>query len=283
MVILDDSNPDKGRFPELLGKMNSFFGGSQSMKLKRIIARILPPRFGMRLRHHFGDGREIEIQILKTLVWNSGACIDVGANRGTYAWPLSRIIQKNQELYLIETQENFVRYLHKAFSKNPRIIIVPKAASTKSGVGTIFKEVRFDGNLTGAVSFVNYYPNSQKHLVDTISIDDLDLKSCAFIKIDIDGHEYECLRGAEKTLREYNPILLVEIEYRLSKELALETAQFLLGLGYVAFEYSEGNLQPVDLEEFNDTNLNINKRGKFRNNFIFIFGEHKQKVLSNFN
>ena len=250
------------------------------MKLKRVIAQILPPRIGMRLRHYFGDGRENEIAILKSLILNSGTCIDVGANRGTYAWPLSRIIKKNQELYLIETQENFVRYLSKAFSRDSRITLVSKAASAKSGVGSLFKEVGSDGNFTGAVSFVDYYLDSREYQVETISIDGLNLKSCAFIKIDVDGHEYGCLRGAQKTLRAYKPILLVEIEYRISKELAYETTRFLLDLGYSVFEYSERFLQPVKLEEFKDVNLNINKRGKFRNNFIFIPAERTSIILT---
>lgn len=249
------------------------------MKLKRVIAQILPPRIGMRLRHYFGDGRENEIAILKSLVLNSGTCIDVGANRGTYAWPLSRIIQKHQELYLIETQENFVRYLSKAFSRDSRITLVPKAASAKSGVGSLFKEVGSDGKFTGSVSFVNYYLDSREYQVETISIDGLNLMSCAFIKIDIDGHEYGCLKGALNTLRAHKPILLVEIEYRISKELAYETSRFLLGLGYSVFEYSERYLQPVKLEEFKDINLNINKRGQFRNNFIFIHDDHDQLLL----
>ena len=147
-------------------------------------------------------------------------------------------------------------------------------------MGSLFKEVGSDGKFTGAVSFVNYYLDSREYQVETISIDGLNLMSCAFIKIDIDGHEYGCLKGALNTLRAHKPILLVEIEYRISKELAYETTRFLLDLGYSVFEYSERFLQPVKLEEFKDVNLNINKRGKFRNNFIFIPAERTSIILT---
>lgn len=44
----------------------------------------------------------------------------------------------------------------------------------------------------------------------TLAIDDLDLYSCAFIKIDVEGWECSVLRGACETIRRFRPLLHVE-------------------------------------------------------------------------
>ena len=31
-----------------------------------------------------------------------------------------------------------------------------------------------------------------------------------FIKIDVEGHEYKCVVGAEQTIRKYNPVIIIE-------------------------------------------------------------------------
>ena len=63
------------------------------------------------------------------------------------------------------------------------------------------------------------------------AIDDLDLKACHFIKIDVEGMENEVLAGATDTLKKYRPILYVENDRReRAKELieALFSAEYRL-------------------------------------------------------
>jgi len=47
--------------------------------------------------------------------------------------------------------------------------------------------------------------------VNTVTIDSLQLPRVDFIKIDVEGHELEVLRGSRETLEKYHPILMVEI------------------------------------------------------------------------
>ncbi len=43
-----------------------------------------------------------------------------------------------------------------------------------------------------------------------VAIDDLDLDHCGLIKIDVEGAELLALRGADRTIRRYRPVLIVE-------------------------------------------------------------------------
>jgi hypothetical protein len=54
----------------------------------------------------------------------------------------------------------------------------------------------------------------------------------SFVKIDVEGHELEVLRGGIETLRRHRPNLLIEIEQRHSPVPIFHTLDFLASLGY---------------------------------------------------
>ena len=51
----------------------------------------------------------------------------------------------------------------------------------------------------------------KKEIFYTKKLDDYKFKP-SFIKIDIEGHEYECVLGSLKTIKKYNPIIMVEYD-----------------------------------------------------------------------
>ena len=68
------------------------------------------------------------------------------------------------------------------------------------------------------------------------------------IKIDIEGAELDCLRGAESTLRTYRPWLIVEVQARTSVAAGYNQTQileFLSGLGYAFYKTGAHKLHPV--------------------------------------
>lgn len=67
------------------------------------------------------------------------------------------------------------------------------------------------------------------------ALDNLQLSSCAFIKIDVEGYEPEVIKGAIETIKRYKPIMYIELNdaalktYGCNKESVLE---LLNPLGY---------------------------------------------------
>jgi FkbM family methyltransferase len=62
------------------------------------------------------------------------------------------------------------------------------------------------------------------------------------IKIDVEGYELRVLKGAEKTLKEYMPILFIELDdnnLREQKSSALALIQYVRSLGYVIVDASK--------------------------------------------
>ena len=94
-------------------------------------------------------------------------------------------------------------------------------------------------------------------------VSQLDLKRLDFVKIDIEGHEFEALEGMVATLKSYKPILLIEVHPNFLNEEGHSVAKlvnFLVDLGY--------RIQPVDISKqlLDDQ---IKNRSEFMNFHIF--------------
>ena len=63
-----------------------------------------------------------------------------------------------------------------------------------------------------------------------------------FVKIDVEGYEYEVLKGMARTLVDERPMLLVEIENRHNPKKFEDTFNFLSGIGYLPFFTKEDNI-----------------------------------------
>lgn len=73
----------------------------------------------------------------------------------------------------------------------------------------------------------------------TVTVDGLGLTDVAAIKIDVEGHEPEVLKGATETLKRCKPLLITEA---LDDEAFLQQAALLRPLGYGASPADERNL-----------------------------------------
>ncbi|MEM2857571.1 MAG: FkbM family methyltransferase [Nitrososphaerota archaeon] len=130
--------------------------------------------------------------------------IDVGAHMGAYSLFLSQICER---VIAVEPQEAVRRVLLRNIRLNKirNVIVLPYAASSESG-----KTMVITGS--GATAKVTQGPVN----VQTIRIDDVVVRffpqsGPEFVKIDVEGHELDVLKGMTTTLRERRPILLVEV------------------------------------------------------------------------
>jgi hypothetical protein len=67
------------------------------------------------------------------------------------------------------------------------------------------------------------------------------LKKLSFVKIDIEGAEYFALKGMEKTLKQFHPVILIEIVPVFLKSFDIDMSYFqdyiTNALGYVIYTY----------------------------------------------
>ena len=76
------------------------------------------------------------------------------------------------------------------------------------------------------------------------TLDDYAFRNVKFIKIDVDGHELEVLKGAKITIISEKPVLIIEIEQRRLDFPMDNVFELLKSYGYEAYFLSGRKLRP---------------------------------------
>jgi FkbM family methyltransferase len=160
--------------------------------------------------------------------------IDIGAHIGYYTLlfakcvgPSGRVLsfeplpgnfallQKNIRLNNLQN----VRLLNQAvFSRTQGIVINVPDEQPNPGSGSMYTE-----------------KGAKQYHVDAVSLDDYCEKSAFrldILKMDVEGAEYDVLRGAEKTIDRYRPKLLIELHHFDGNLAAHPVPDMLIGWGY---------------------------------------------------
>src|SRR5262245_6830284 len=151
----------------------------------------------MALRVRAANWIEAEAGLLPWLVDRERIAIDVGAADGFYSWHLKRLAR---DVIAFEPNPRSaaglrrmaphldVRELALSNTKGSTILRIPISGRVAaSGWGTIHV-----GN-----DFSEISPDAlESFTVQTVRLDDLELRNVGFLKIDVEGHEKEVLEGA---------------------------------------------------------------------------------------
>jgi len=109
----------------------------------------------------------------------------------------------------------------------------------------------------------------QTVIVPVSKLDDFNqLGKIGFVKIDVEGHEFSTLKGAENLIRRDLPNLLVEIEQRHLNEPIELIFNWLVEIGYKGSFLDDGEMRSI--AEF-DAKLHQAdpETASYRNNFFF--------------
>lgn len=240
------------------------------------------------INYIFGELEE-EIKILKVLVKPGDKVLDVGANRGVYSFKLWTLGAK---ITIFEPNPICMKVLLAWALDKPTITLYSVALSDKDGTADLHIPVDEFGVEHDASASLNRtdFIGMRNENVEVRKIDSFSFKDIKFIKIDVEGHELQVLRGAKKLLHDSRPIVLVEIEQRHCVHSINEVFELLKTIGYEGFFMKNGYLNKLSTFNVNRDqkidNFN-NSTGLYINNFLFIHNSNnKDKKLSqllNFN
>lgn len=153
---------------------------------------------------------------------------DLGAHVGFYSLLASKLVGNKGSVFSFEPFPQNVSYLKKHIALNniKNIIVLEKGISFEDCRGA------FDSPGSSAAGRINDKKSSGLS-IEIASIDSLlERKEIAppnVIKMDIEGGEYNALRGAEKTLKKYDPVIVFATH---SQRLRNECVRFLQKLDY---------------------------------------------------
>jgi FkbM family methyltransferase len=201
---------------------------------------------------------------------SSFAAVDVGANCGYWTLPLAK---KFSHCFSIEADiENFDK-LSKNISLNPslknRVTALNAAATNYDGEAeiNIRRSIDADANLnTGLSSIVIQDAESSSRKVKAVQVDSIvsaTAKRVGFIKIDVEGAEFEVLSGATQLIKSDSPYIFWEatlsLDIKFKRENVLLSWDFLVNRGYQNFIVRESGevIKCTSMKDLTDVGLDV--------------------------
>lgn len=176
-------------------------------------------------------------------------CFDVGANLGNRT---EAFLNLGARVVAIEPQSDCLEILREKFHRNSSCVLVGSALAEVEGEKELFVS---NSNTLSSFSpaWIEHAKDlpafqscnwDQKTTVNTTTLDALIQThgSPVFCKIDVEGFEYEVLRGLSQ------PVNVISLEYTIGIiEPTVSCTKYLAGLGKVEFNYSEGESMDLAL------------------------------------
>jgi FkbM family methyltransferase len=181
-------------------------------------------------------------------------CLDIGANVGAISFALAKRGGSLGKVYACEPGESLFKRLVDNIRLNPgyeKFIFPFKVGFSDKREVRLWNE---DKQNRGNASFL-FLDSNQDERVELIPFDhfmsEQNLDRLDFIKIDVEGMEYEVIKGAVETIRKYKPILWYETgffdkgfwaEILRGEKVVLAIENLLGAMGYKFYKLDSGRI-----------------------------------------
>ncbi|MBL0742441.1 FkbM family methyltransferase [Chryseolinea lacunae] len=205
--------------------------------------------FGLQLQE-FGKYEPAMTDEISRMLTEGDTFVDLGANEGFFSVIASRLVGKRGHVVCIEPQQRLWEVITKNFELNNAFNcqLLPYAAAETSGTATIFLYTTLNtgaSSLSKGFNFKISFPAIRKFFYGTSTIktttldevvEQIGLTKIKLIKVDIEGFEFEALKGSRKALtQKVFDNLLVEIHPEALVKMGQspeQLSQYLAGFGY---------------------------------------------------
>ena len=172
-------------------------------------------RFGSFEAEEIAVARQVCRQAFGTERLEHGTMVDVGCHIGNYSVELGPDFGAVLAVDAVQTYAHITRANLAWNGLAARSVVVCAAISDREG--TVRLQMERHGNLgharvqEGATSAADALETVQSLTLDAL-IERQGLSDIAFIKLDIEGHEIQALRGAAQTIARHAPVIQVEVD-----------------------------------------------------------------------
>ena len=159
------------------------------------------------------------VKLLERYLSTGSTMMDVGANLGFVSLNAARIVGPSGHVVSVDPQKRILERLSENIALNgvKNISVIPTALSAEEG------EAVFNAATDAGLSRLdNRSQNNfgmdvkekyqvKKVTLDSVIDDQFDGQAPDLIKIDVEGHEYQVLQGASRTLGQQKSIVILEV------------------------------------------------------------------------
>jgi FkbM family methyltransferase len=190
--------------------------------------------------YYTGDYEPYLKKHFKNFVKNGDYVLDVGANIGFHTLYFAELTGVNGKVFSFEPIPVNFNALQSNIKLNqfPQITAINKALGNTNSPMEI--HVDQDAQNPGAFNLLDKGPKNT--VIDCIKGDDFldrnQIEKIDFIKIDVEGFEYEVFKGLSKTIKNSKPIIIFEYDYNYQHKLNDNPKiifEFLTQFGYQFF------------------------------------------------
>jgi len=192
--------------------------------------------------------------IIERCVKRGDVCIDIGANVGAISFALAKRVGSHGKVCACEPGD----FLFKRLVDNIRLNSGYEKIVFPFNLGfSDKKEIRLwneDKQNRGNAGFL-FIDSNQDERVELVPLDhfftEQGLDRLDFVKIDVEGMEYEVIKGAAQTINKYKPVIWYETgffekgfwaEILRGENVILAIEQLLEGLGYKFYKLDSGKI-----------------------------------------
>lgn len=219
----------------------------------------------------------VELSELRKHIKPNSLVCDIGANKGSYLYWLSKWANQGR-VVAFEPQQPLAIYLFDVVRKLnlQNVTVEGKAVSSVSGKASLYIPgggCSPGASLSPVADERNY---CEEKTVETITLDSYFSESdiISVLKIDVEGAELDVFKGGERILSQSKPFLVFECENRhLKDKTVFDIFDYLYSFGYVG-NFILGH-KLIDIESF-DIGTHQKQDGErfwdrkdYVNNFIF--------------
>lgn len=205
------------------------------------------------------DWFEDEIRFVRRWLRPGMRVVDVGANYGVYTLAAARAVGAEGRIWAYEPTPASAEYLQRSLQLNAaaqvhlsRLAISDRAGEVPFQITRSPEQnaVAHDRTAAGVVALPAATLDAQAAALGWRDVD--------FLKLDVEGHEAQAIRGAQGFLAAQSPLVMLEI--RAGREFDLSAAKLLASMDYALYRLLPGPLLlvPADLGAgFESSLLNI--------------------------
>jgi FkbM family methyltransferase len=253
-----------------------------SMSAKMLVSRSLRAAAPglwqyLKYRQYLRSGvGEREIHLMDRFVDPSRAALDIGVHLGMYTRHLARYAKS---VIGFEANPDSARFAARSLRGVAEIHWA--ALSSQSGMGSL--RIPLEGakgaeDALGTLSGANNLGGipCREVAVPLKRLDEFDLPPVGFIKIDVEGHEEEVLRGGDGLLQRCRPLYMIEVEDRYNFGSIARVCSIFGERDYFGFFYDGTRLRPI--QEFDRDQFQAPTGQVFVNNFFFVPREARRNA-----
>jgi FkbM family methyltransferase len=174
---------------------------------------------------------ERELHAVSLLAEPGMVALDIGANKGVYSYLLSRICRTVEAF---EPNPKICELLRRCVPAN--VTVHEVALSNQSGMTEMLLPIHRTGRFSNQGGTLQSKKVEGKEFgtwpVEQRRLDDYNFTDVCFIKMDVEGFEFEVLEGAAQTLAREKPTLLIEIDEKQNKRPMEDSFKALADYGY---------------------------------------------------